>query len=270
MAVDEDRDIAVLSVPPTLAGMPGLSLARTPPKVGDAVFALGSPKGLEFTFTKGIVSQFRRNFAPYGAVVQTDVSLSPGSSGSPLVDHHGQVVGINTLASRTTAEAHNLNFAVSAEEIVTVCKSEKTCPLSRLKSFLEYEPQQTLTTPGKQERDSDNSESEASRKEAERKRLEAEHEAEAQFNKLLDDVKKQTAERERAAAPWRQLEVGMSSAQVERLLGRPNDVHTYPVLDRTDWDYRYADHISRYEGHVDFHNDRLSGWREPMKWGGSY
>ena len=63
MAVDEDRDIAVLPMPQALAGMPGLRLAEAPPKVGDPVFALGSPLGLEFTFTKGIVSQFRRNFA---------------------------------------------------------------------------------------------------------------------------------------------------------------------------------------------------------------
>ncbi len=102
------------------------------------MFALGSPKGLEFTFTKGIVSQFRRNFGPYISVVQTDVSLSPVLSGSPLVDRRGQVVGVNTLASRAVAEAHNLNFAVSAEEITTVCKSQKPCALSDLKGFVEY------------------------------------------------------------------------------------------------------------------------------------
>ena len=140
LAVDEDRDIAVLPMPPALAGTPGLMLADAPPKVGDPVFALGSPLGLEFTFTKGIVSQLRRNFGPYGSVVQSDVSLSPGSSGGPLVNRRGQVVGVNTLASRAVAEAHNLNFAVSAEEIAAVCKRQEPCALSELKSFWEYKP----------------------------------------------------------------------------------------------------------------------------------
>jgi len=158
IAVDKKRDIAVLPLPQALAGMRGLRLAQTPPKVGDSVFALGSPKGLEFTFTKGIVSQFRRNFEPYGSVVQTDVSLSPGSSGSPLVDRHGQVVGVNTLASLAVAEAHNLNFAVSAEEIAAVCKRQEPCALSELKGFLEYKE------------DSDKHEGEAPRREAKRRR----------------------------------------------------------------------------------------------------
>ena len=135
MAVDEDRDIAVLPVPQALAGMRGLRLADAPPKVGDAVFALGSPLGLEFTFTKGIVSQFRRDFGPYGSVVQTDVSLSPGSSGGPLVNRRGQVVGMSTLASRAVAEAHNLNFAVSAEEIAAVCKRQEFCACQNSKAF---------------------------------------------------------------------------------------------------------------------------------------
>jgi serine protease Do len=122
ITVDEGRDIALLPVPQVFAGIPGLRLAESPPKVGDAVFAVGVPQGLTFTFTKGIVSQFRRNFRPYGSVVQTDANISGGSSGGPLVDRNARVVGVNTLASRATVEeAHNLNFAVSAEEVAAVC-----------------------------------------------------------------------------------------------------------------------------------------------------
>ena len=255
IAVDAERDIAVLPIPQKLSGgpgkpvpkslesyplvaMPALRLAAAPPKVGDTVFALGSPKGLDFTFTKGIVSQFRRNFAPYGSVVQTDVSLSSGSSGGPLVDRYGQVVGVNTLASRAVAEAHNLNFAVSAEEISAVCKRQEPCALSELRSYLEYQPEETLAGPAKPKGDSDPFAGMAYEKERE--------------------------EKEKSAAPWRQLTLGMTSAQVEGLLGRPNDIHTYPAIGLMDWDYRYPDHISRYEGRVDFIDGRLSGWREPM------
>ena len=151
IALDERRDIAVLPIPKRwrnaakwmegleLVAMPALRLAVVPPKIGDTVFALGSPKGLDFTFTKGIVSQFRRNFGSFGSVVQTDANLSPGSSGGPLVDCRGQVVGINTLASRAVTEAHNLNFAVSAEEIATVCGNQRPTALSGLRGFSDYE-----------------------------------------------------------------------------------------------------------------------------------
>jgi S1-C subfamily serine protease len=285
IAVDEGRDIAVLPMPQVFMGIPGLRLAEDPPKVGDPVFALGSPLGLKFTFTKGIVSQFRSNFLTYGSVVQTDVSMSPGSSGGPLVDHRGLVVGVNTLASRAVAEAHNLNFAVSAEEIAAVCKHQKPCALAELKSFLEYKPKETLAGPRKREGNSDDQENEASRKKgadlhsgalsdlfepnygAERKRQEAKRESQkAKEEKAI----KEKAEREKTIIAWRKLKLGMSPARVEKLLGRPNDVETYPALGQMTWDYRYPDHVSSYEGHVHFDKNGVSGWSEPRNWGGGY
>jgi len=99
LAVDEKTDVALLPVPDSLKGTPGLKLATSAPRVGDPVYAIGAPQGLEFTFTEGVVSQIREAFLEYGPVIQHDVSISAGSSGGPLLNGRAEVVGVNTLAS---------------------------------------------------------------------------------------------------------------------------------------------------------------------------
>ena len=80
--------------------------------VGERVFAVGTPVGLERTLTQGLISGLRnlggRN------LVQTDTPLSPGNSGGGLFDESGNLVGITTLASRPGYQ--NLNFAVAASD----------------------------------------------------------------------------------------------------------------------------------------------------------
>ncbi len=80
--------------------------------VGEHVFAVGAPVGLEHTLTQGVISGLRnlggRN------LVQTDAPLSPGNSGGGLFDESGNLIGITTLASR--AGIQNLNFAVAASD----------------------------------------------------------------------------------------------------------------------------------------------------------
>lgn len=80
--------------------------------VGEHVFAVGAPVGLEHTLTQGLISGLRnlggRN------LVQTDAPLSPGNSGGGLFDESGNLIGITTLASR--AGIQNLNFAVAASD----------------------------------------------------------------------------------------------------------------------------------------------------------
>jgi hypothetical protein len=81
--------------------------------VGETVFAIGSPRGMELTISNGIVSGFRE--ANKGMqLIQTTAPISPGSSGGGLFDDQGRLVGITTLAAK---ESQNLNFAVSAQFI---------------------------------------------------------------------------------------------------------------------------------------------------------
>ncbi len=79
------------------------------------VLAIGSPKGLSWSVSKGIISAVRQ----YGdiQVVQTDAPINSGNSGGPLIDlETGMVVGINTFGFRKDL-AEGLNFAVAADEI---------------------------------------------------------------------------------------------------------------------------------------------------------
>ena len=145
--VDAKRDIAVLPFSSDRLDSHGLVLALNLPKVGETVYAIGAPQGLEFTFTSGIVSQVRQGFLSFGTAIQTDVSISPGSSGGPLVNGAGEVVGINTLASKSSAEAHNLNFAVAMSEIRTVSQRSNLRALTDLDGYKTADASQTSQAP---------------------------------------------------------------------------------------------------------------------------
>ena len=80
-------------------------------RVGETVYAVGHPSGLEHTFTKGIVSAVGRLIGGK-RYVQTDATINPGNSGGPLFNGHGEVVGINTMGC---SDATGLNFAIPSE-----------------------------------------------------------------------------------------------------------------------------------------------------------
>jgi hypothetical protein len=102
--IDLERDFCLLTVPGLR--MRGLSLAeRGSVAVGDTVLVAGNPRGLEATFSRGIVSAIRSN----PDLIQIDAPISPGSSGGPVVNESGEVIGVATSSLR---EGQNLNFAV--------------------------------------------------------------------------------------------------------------------------------------------------------------
>jgi hypothetical protein len=87
-----------------------------PVAVGDDVYVAGNPQGLAGTFTKGIISALRRE----EGLIQIDAAISPGSSGGPVVNAYGEVIGI---VASTIVGGQNLNFAVRAEALL----DEKSC-----------------------------------------------------------------------------------------------------------------------------------------------
>ncbi len=96
LAVDAEGDIAILLVeaPPTVVRP--LSLDRTSPQEGESVVVIGNPFGLEGSVTNGIVSAVR-DIPTFGRIIQITAPISPGSSGSPVVNMQGQVIGVATL-----------------------------------------------------------------------------------------------------------------------------------------------------------------------------
>ena len=88
---------------------PYLKAAEETPKKGTDIFVLGNPRGLESTITRGIVSAIRSQ-GQKDAVIQMDAAISPGSSGSPVIDMEGKVVGVATYKARN---CESCNFAMN-------------------------------------------------------------------------------------------------------------------------------------------------------------
>ncbi len=121
VAGDEGQDLAILKMelPEDEDPVPAAEFGNSDLlSVGDKVYAIGNPLGVEFrgTFTDGIVSAVDRDVAVEGRVmtlIQTNAALNVGNSGGPLINEYGQVVGINVVkmsSSRSTVEG--LGFAI--------------------------------------------------------------------------------------------------------------------------------------------------------------
>ncbi|MDR2096522.1 MAG: S1C family serine protease [Treponema sp.] len=93
---------------------------RSIPQVGDTVLAIGSPGGLEKTVTSGIVSALGRRFLQLGDVIQIDAAVNHGTSGGPVVDQEGRLVGIVFAG---VEQYQGLNFAVPAERLAAALPS---------------------------------------------------------------------------------------------------------------------------------------------------
>ena len=94
-------------------------------KVGMNVFALGNPFGLERTLTTGIISSLNRSLQIHGnwkikSIIQIDAAINPGSSGGPLLDSHGRLIGINTAIATTSGQSSGVGFAIPVSLISRV------------------------------------------------------------------------------------------------------------------------------------------------------
>jgi hypothetical protein len=109
-AVHQERDVCQIRVPQLSAPRAVLSTGRL--RVGQRVYAIGAPEGLELTFSEGIISSLRDfDGSQY---IQTSAAISQGSSGGGLFDVEGRLVGITAFF---IAEGQNLNFALPASWI---------------------------------------------------------------------------------------------------------------------------------------------------------
>jgi serine protease Do len=107
VAADDKADLVKLVVNLPDGSPHYLTVSSTRPEVGERVVVLGSPMGLEHTVTDGMVSAIR-TIKNRGEFLQISAPISPGSSGGPVVNMKGQVIGIATFQVR----GQNINFAV--------------------------------------------------------------------------------------------------------------------------------------------------------------
>jgi len=121
VAYDERKDIAVIKIPGF--DLPALEFANSNEvKPGEAVMAIGSPKGLQGTVTTGVVSAVRDDpFSRGYKVIQTDAAANPGNSGGPLINVNGLVIGVLTAK---IPGSEGLNFAVPSNYVRGLIASE--------------------------------------------------------------------------------------------------------------------------------------------------
>jgi S1-C subfamily serine protease len=126
VGVSQQHDIAVLRI--------GVGFKRPPPvpvgsssdlKVGQKVFAIGNPFGLDWTLTNGIVSALDRslggdNRTVIEHLIQTDAAINPGNSGGPLLDSAGRLIGINTAIYSPSGASAGIGFAVPVDTVMRV------------------------------------------------------------------------------------------------------------------------------------------------------
>ncbi len=126
VGVDRETDLAVLRVRET--DLPYLDLADSDAvRMGQIVFAFGSPLGLDNSVTMGIVSAEVRQLRPEDPMIyiQTDAPINPGNSGGPLVDADGKVVGINTLILSQSGGSEGIGLAAPSNIVRNVYQQIK-------------------------------------------------------------------------------------------------------------------------------------------------
>ncbi len=127
IGTDKDSDIALLKI--DAKDLPALELGDSSTlKVGQWVYAIGAPFGLDYTATQGIVSALSRhlpdgNYVPF---IQTDVAVNPGNSGGPLFDLNGKVIGVNSMIYSRSGGFMGVSFSIPSNLVKNVTEQLKT------------------------------------------------------------------------------------------------------------------------------------------------
>lgn len=118
-----DRDIAVLQISAPKSKLFPIPIGNSDDlQVGQKVFAIGNPFGLDQTLTTGIVSALGREIESVtgrtiSGVIQTDAAINPGNSGGPLLDSAGRLIGVNTAIYSPSGGSSGIGFAVPVHEV---------------------------------------------------------------------------------------------------------------------------------------------------------
>jgi S1-C subfamily serine protease len=123
VGVFADRDLAVLRIDAPRTKLKPIPIGRSADlQVGQKVYAIGNPFGLDQTLTTGIVSALNREIEsvtrrPIRGGIQTDAAINPGNSGGPLLDSAGRLIGINTAIYSPSGASAGIGFAIPVDEV---------------------------------------------------------------------------------------------------------------------------------------------------------
>jgi len=135
LGVDPPHDLALLQVSRSRA--PALRIDSLAVDIGDAVYVIGNPLGLEGTFSQGLISGIR--MLGSDRLLQITAPISPGSSGGPVLDQTGVVVGVSVMSIVT---GQNLNFAIPSQYVIAL--RNRTTELRPFKTISETDTRHTL------------------------------------------------------------------------------------------------------------------------------
>ncbi len=121
---NERLDLAVLELP--LNNRPRVKVASSPPRIGSRIYLIGSPRGLDFSISEGLISQIRTMDGV--RYYQLSCPISPGDSGGPVLNEQGEAIGV---VSWRKADAENVGFAIPSSEIANLNTSLAAVPLAK-------------------------------------------------------------------------------------------------------------------------------------------
>ena len=126
---DPQKDLALLKLKTIPKNVSVIKISKVVQKVGERVHAIGHPRGEMWSYTMGYISAFREGYSWQdpevaqefsGDVYQMQTPINPGNSGGPLLNEHGNLIGINTFID---PNSQNITFAVTVKEIISFLAS---------------------------------------------------------------------------------------------------------------------------------------------------
>jgi S1-C subfamily serine protease len=123
VGVAADKDLAVLRIDAPAERLRPIPLGTSNElQVGQSVFAIGNPFGLDQSLTTGVISALGREIdsvtrRPIQGVIQTDAAINPGNSGGPLLDSAGRLIGVNTQIYSPTGASAGIGFAIPVDTV---------------------------------------------------------------------------------------------------------------------------------------------------------
>ena len=120
---EPNKDLAVLKIKAPRRILQPIKVGESEGlKVGQSVYAIGNPFGLDQTLTTGIISALGREIkamsgVPINDVIQTDAAINPGNSGGPLLDSSGRLIGVNTMIYSPSGASAGIGFSIPVDEV---------------------------------------------------------------------------------------------------------------------------------------------------------